>query len=102
MDGAGQAVPLISQRRLNFDDLVGVDRQQRHAVVGQHPHGSDTAVKMLSVAVKVERTTDLAIIRNRLGLVDLGKKPLRIKAEAYLVGRVQCRALGGAFSEEFN
>src|SRR5262249_46866390 len=75
--------------------------QERHAVVGQHPCGSDTAIKVLSVAIKVKRATNLPIIGDRLGPVDLGEEPLRVKAETYFVDRVDCRAMGGAFSEEF-
>src|SRR5262249_26693142 len=73
VDGAGQAITFVGERRFKLDDFVRVDGQERHAVVGQHLRGSDTAAKVLAVAIEVKRTTNLPIIRDRLGPVDLGE-----------------------------
>src|SRR5215475_8259401 len=100
VDGAGQAIPFIGERRFKLDDFVGVDRQQGHAVVGQQLRGSDTAAKVLAVTIKVKRTTNLPIVGDRLGPVDLGEKPLRVKAQAYFVDGVNCRAMRRALSEK--
>src|SRR5262249_38006066 len=60
-DGAGQAIAFIGKGRFNLDDFVRVDGHERHAVVGQHPHGSDTAVKVFSVAIEVKCAANLPI-----------------------------------------
>src|SRR5262249_3221705 len=100
VDGAGQAIPFVGERRFKLDDFVRVDRQERYAVVGQHLRGSDTAAKVLAVTIKVKRTTNLPIVGDRLGPVDLGEKPLRVKAQAYFVDGVYCRAMRRALSEK--